>query len=362
MSETGTALVETKKPSLTEIMAAEANLDRETYWATVKKTAMPANTSDEHVAAFLVLAHDMGLNPLSDEAHAFPSKGGVKLMVGVDGWVTIANKKKNYDGWEHEDNFDEKGNLVSVTAIIRRADHSLPTKITEYMDECKGTSEPWKKFPKRMLRHKAFRQGVRMAFGISNALDEEEARDMGYDPVTRTMKDVTPADPLQVAAAETEDQVSISDLSDQGKDSRKPEPVAIKNDSDFSDLSDQARKARARAIQSLPAESKEELRIFGDGINAAIAEVGKNVTKKLEEAKVSKTVSTQSGPVTLEVEGPSPMELAIKKINSYETVRNLQSYVKAKKALDWPGLFKPSEVDDLVRIADEKIAELKEVS
>ena len=66
--------------------------------------------------------------------------------------------------------------------------------------------------------------------------------------------------------------------------------------------------------------------------------------------------------VTLEVEGPSPMELAIKKINSYETVRNLQSYVKAKKALDWPGLFKPSEVEDLLRIADEKIAELEEAS
>jgi len=328
MSETETALVETKKPTLTEIMAAEANLDRETYWATVKKTAMPANTSDEHVAAFLVLAHDMGLNPLSDEAHAFPSKGGVKLMVGVDGWVTIANKKKNYDGWEHEDNFDEKGNLVSVTAIIRRADHSLPTKITEYMDECKGTSEPWKKFPKRMLRHKAFSQGVRMAFGISNALDEEEARDMGYDPVTRTMKDVTPADPLQVAAAETEDQVSISEAID----------------------------------LVTPAETKEEMRVFGDGINSTIEKAGRDITKKLEEAKVSKTVSTQSGPVTLEVEGSSPMELAIKKINSYETVRNLQSYVKAKKALDWPGLFKPSEVDDLVRIADEKVAELKEAS
>jgi len=322
MSETGTALVETKKPTLTEIMAAEANLDRETYWATVKKTAMPANTSDEHVAAFLVLAHDMGLNPLSDEAHAFPSKGGVKLMVGVDGWVTIANKKKNYDGWEHEDNFDEKGNLVSVTAIIRRADHSLPTKITEYMDECKGTSEPWKKFPKRMLRHKAFSQGVRMAFGISNALDEDEARDMGYDPEKREMKEINPmkdaADPLQVAAAETEDQVSLT-------------PQA-------------------------PTEGLAEM------IMLAKPEPETSFEDALEEAKVSKIVSTQSGPVNLEVDGPSPMELAIKKINSYETVRNLQSYVKAKKALDWPGLFKPSEVDDLVRIADEKVAELKEAS
>ena len=139
-----TAMVEVKPKSLTEIMAAEVNLDREVYVKTIKKTVMPNGVTDEDVAAFLVLARDLGLNPLSDETHAFPSKGGVKLMVGVDGWVSLAQRNKNFDGWEHEDKFDEKGNLVSVTAIIRRRDHSAPTKITEYMDECKRNTEPWK--------------------------------------------------------------------------------------------------------------------------------------------------------------------------------------------------------------------------
>jgi len=305
MSETETALVEAK-PTLTEILAAEANLDRDTYYATIKKTAMPANTSNEHIAAFLTLAYDMGLNPLSDEAHAFPSKGGVKLMVGVDGWVTIANKKKNYDGWEHQDNFDDKGNLVSVTAIIRRADHSSPTKITEYMDECKGDSAPWKKFPKRMLRHKAFSQGVRMAFGISNVLDEDEASDMGYDKATRTVKDITPdgeteSDPLQLAAAQTEDTVTISKAAE-------PEPT------------------------------------FED---------------ELEEAKISKTVETKKGPVTMEVDALGPMDIAIKKIEGYESARNLESYIKTKKTLVWPSQFSESEVKSLIKIGEEKLLELK---
>jgi hypothetical protein len=104
-----TALVEVKPKSLTEIMAAEVNLDREVYVKTIKKTVMPNGVTDEDIAAFLVMARDLGLNPLSDETHAFPSKGGVKLMVGVDGWVSLAQRNKNFDGWEHEDKFDEKG-------------------------------------------------------------------------------------------------------------------------------------------------------------------------------------------------------------------------------------------------------------
>ena len=34
-------------------------------------------------------------------------------------------------------------------------------------------------------------QGVRVAFGSSNLIDEDEARDMGYDPDKRQMKDIT---------------------------------------------------------------------------------------------------------------------------------------------------------------------------
>jgi len=298
-----TAMVEVKPKSLTEIMAAEVNLDREVYVKTIKKTVMPNGVTDEDVAAFLVLARDLGLNPLSDETHAFPSKGGVKLMVGVDGWVSLAQRNKNFDGWEHEDKFDEKGNLVSVTAIIRRRDHSAPTKITEYMDECKRNTEPWKQFPKRMLRHKAFSQGVRMAFGISNALDQDEAMDMGYDSEKREMVVINPegkqADPLQIAAAEVNEKVEITETS-----------------------------------------FEEEM-------------------EKAKVETVSKVVETKKGPVPVVVEGESPLDIVINKINRFKKPGPLQSYLALKRELEWPQIFSSDQIRDLEKLADERLDDLR---
>ena len=177
--------------SISEIMALEANMPRESFLNTLKKTVMPSqNVSDEHVAAFLVLAHKYKLDPLSEQIHAFPSQGGVKAMIGIDGWISIAQRQAHYDGFKHIDRFDEKGKLVAVTAIVRRKDHSEPTEITEYMDECSRDTTPWKQFPKRMLRHKAIMQGIRMAFGISNLVDEDEAADIRRDE--GQMKNISP--------------------------------------------------------------------------------------------------------------------------------------------------------------------------
>jgi phage recombination protein Bet len=177
--------------SISEIMALEANMPRESFLNTLKKTVMPSqNVSDEHVAAFLVLAHKYKLDPLSEQIHAFPSKGGVKAMIGIDGWISIAQRQAHYDGFKHIDRFDEKGKLVAVTAIVRRKDHSEPTEITEYMDECSRDTTPWKQFPKRMLRHKAIMQGIRMAFGISNLVDEDEAADIRREE--GQMKNISP--------------------------------------------------------------------------------------------------------------------------------------------------------------------------
>jgi hypothetical protein len=51
---------------------------------------------------------------------------------------------------------------------------SHPVATTEYLDECKRDTEPWKKWPRRMLRNKAYIQAARMAFGHSGIYDEDE--------------------------------------------------------------------------------------------------------------------------------------------------------------------------------------------
>lgn len=195
--------------SISEIMASQANMPRESFLNTLKKTVMPSpNVSDEHVASFLVLAHKYKLDPLSEQIHAFPSKGGIKAMIGIDGWISIAQRQPHYDGFKHIDQFDEGGKLVAVTAIIRRKDHSEATEITEYMDECRRDTAPWKQFPKRMLRHKAIMQGIRMAFGISNLVDEDEAADIKKQET----KDVTPGPGTGLSG-------QLGDLLEKGKES-----------------------------------------------------------------------------------------------------------------------------------------------
>jgi hypothetical protein len=61
------------------------------------------------------------------------------------------------------------------TCIIFRKDRSHPTRVTEYLSECKRGVKPWQTHPKRMLRHKAMIQCARLAFGYVGIFDQDEA-------------------------------------------------------------------------------------------------------------------------------------------------------------------------------------------
>jgi phage recombination protein Bet len=164
------------KRSLIDTMSAGYSMDPANFAKTVRATCMPPNSTDEEFAAFLLVAHQHGLNPVTREIYAFPKKGGgIQPIVGIDGWMTLINSHPQSDGLEFEDRFDAKGNLTSITCRIHRKDRSRPTEVTEYMDECKRPTEPWQKWPARMLRHKAAIQCARYAFGFAGIIDPEEA-------------------------------------------------------------------------------------------------------------------------------------------------------------------------------------------
>ena len=141
--------------------------------ATLKATAFKGGTqvSDAQMTALMVVANNYGLNPWTKEIYAFPDKGGIVPVVGVDGWARIINNHPQFDGIEFEQ--DDQ----SCTAIIYRKDRSRPVKVTEYMAECKrANTGPWQSHPKRMLRHKAMIQCARLAFGYGGIHDPEEAQ------------------------------------------------------------------------------------------------------------------------------------------------------------------------------------------
>ena len=136
----------------------------------LKGTAFKGQVSDAQMTALLIVANQYRLNPWTKEIYAFPDQNnGIVPVVGVDGWSRIINENPMFDGMDFEQD-EEK-----CTCIIHRKDRSHPTRVTEYLSECKRGVKPWQTHPKRMLRHKAMIQCARLAFGYVGIFDQDEA-------------------------------------------------------------------------------------------------------------------------------------------------------------------------------------------
>jgi len=170
------ATITPPRQSLIAAMASQYQMDPKAFADTVRATCMPPTASNEEFAAFLMVAKQYDLNPVTREIYAFPKKGGgIQPIVGIDGWLNLVNSHPACDGMEFKDEFNAEGALVAITALIHRKDRKHPTMVTEYMSECKRPTEPWTKWPARMLRHKAAIQCARYAFGFAGIIDPEEA-------------------------------------------------------------------------------------------------------------------------------------------------------------------------------------------
>jgi len=163
------ALVATQVDGLAKNLGL-LNVDSKDLVETLKSTAFKGNVTDEQMAALLMVANQYGLNPWTKEIYAFPDKGGIVPVVGVDGWSRIINGHAQFDGIDFEQ--DDQ----SCTCIIYRKDRSHPIRVTEWMAECKRSNAgPWQSHPRRMLRHKAMIQCSRIAFGFVGIYDHDEA-------------------------------------------------------------------------------------------------------------------------------------------------------------------------------------------
>lgn len=169
-----------KRKSLLTSMAERFEMEPKVFMDVLKATAFrnkkgerPA--TNEEVAAFLTVAQEHNLNPFKKEIYAFRGQdGGIHPIVPIDGWCNIINSHPALDGIEFLDREDEQGGLIATVCTIHRKDRKQPTVVAEYLDECKRNIDTWKKWPRRMLRHKALIQCARVAFGFSGIIDEDE--------------------------------------------------------------------------------------------------------------------------------------------------------------------------------------------
>lgn len=161
-----------KSTSIVKRMAESHGVDANQFWKVVKSTAFRDNSaSNEEMMTFMMLAEKEGLSPFNGEIHAFKDeRKGVIPIIGIDGWSKKINSHPQFDGMEFEYDREEE----AMTCRMYRKDRSRPISVTEYLEECRRNTGPWKSHPRRMLRHKAMIQAARMAFGFAG-YDEDEA-------------------------------------------------------------------------------------------------------------------------------------------------------------------------------------------
>lgn len=186
---------QTANSSPFEIMAGRLSVDAGTVQNIMTNTLMKAKggngqVSNEELIVFMSIANEYKLNPLAREIFAFNNRGAIQPIVSIDGWLRIINNHPQFDGMEFDDKHGSDGELLAITCRIFRKDRSRATEVTEYLAECQGTSDPWKKWPVRMLRHKATIQAARYTFGLSGIIDEDEAE--RYRSTNLGERDITP--------------------------------------------------------------------------------------------------------------------------------------------------------------------------
>ncbi len=190
------SLVSTKQNAI-QALSARLKVDEKELQKTLKSTVLKAKVGNDYReptdAEFMMLAivaNTYGLNPILKELYAFPNKtGGIVPIVSVDGWISLVNRNKDFDGVELIENKNESDKLVSVTAKFYLKSKSHPVIVTEYLSECRRNTDTWTTWPVRMLRHKAYIQGARLAFGFSGIYDEDEAERIIDGEATEITKD-----------------------------------------------------------------------------------------------------------------------------------------------------------------------------
>jgi phage recombination protein Bet len=226
------APMDNTKHSLVVTMAKKYGLEPAKFLTVLANTIFPTGggaPSQEQIAAFLVVANQYELSPFIKEIYAFPGKsGGIVPIVSIDGWLSLINRQPDLDGFDFEDDWqtNDKGEryLVSVTVKIYRKSRTHPTVVTEYMAECYRNTDPWKKWPVRMLRHKTLIQGARYAFGLSGIVDPDEA-----ERIAEAGGDATPAAPMAdktaASAADLRDKIEKEKAKAQNEPT--PEPPTV---------------------------------------------------------------------------------------------------------------------------------------
>jgi RecT family len=103
--------------------------------------------------------------PLCDEISFTQYEDGTwQSFITIEGCAKLLNQHAQFEGLS----FNQSETLIDgvpewIECAIYRKDRVIPIITREYLVEVKTDKEIWQKMPRRMLRHRALQQCVRLA-------------------------------------------------------------------------------------------------------------------------------------------------------------------------------------------------------
>ena len=122
---------------------------------------VPAKT----ILTILRSMQNLHLDPLCDEiGFTQYDDGQWQVFITIEGCSKLLNQHPQFNGLV----FNQADTLIDgvpewMECTIYRKDRTLPTTVREYLTEVRGENPIWQKMPRRMLRHRALQQCVRLA-------------------------------------------------------------------------------------------------------------------------------------------------------------------------------------------------------
>ncbi len=124
---------------------------------------VPAKT----ILALLRNMQHWHLDPLKEEmGFTQYEDGNWQVFISIEGCSKLLNAHTQFNGLV----FNQADTLVEgvpewMECSIYRRDRIMPITVREYFVEVRNSHDMWQKMPRRMLRHRALQQCVRLALG-----------------------------------------------------------------------------------------------------------------------------------------------------------------------------------------------------
>ena len=122
---------------------------------------VPAKT----ILTLLRMMQNLHLDPLLEEIGLAQYEDGQwHVFITIEGCAKLLNQHPQFNGLL----FNQANTLIDgvpewIECSIYRKDREVPTIVREYYIEVKGETAIWQKMPRRILRHRALQQCVRLA-------------------------------------------------------------------------------------------------------------------------------------------------------------------------------------------------------